>query len=87
MGSSVETRVKRIVAEVTGVDESEIKRESKFIDDLGVESLDIVEMIAAMEEEFDIEIPEEEAEKNITVGQAIDYIEKKLREKGTSGSS
>lgn len=74
----VEERVKKIVSEIIGLDENEITRESIFVDDLGVESLDVVEMIAAMEEEFDIEIPDEEAERNVTVGQAIDYIKEKL---------
>jgi len=77
---SVEERVKKIISEILGLDESEIKREARFVEDLGVESLDVVEMIAAMEEEFNIEIPEEEAEKNVTVGEAIDYIKKKLGE-------
>jgi len=77
---SVEERVKKIISEILGLDESEIKREARFVEDLGVESLDVVEMIAAMEEEFNIEIPEEEAEKNVTVGEAIEYIKKKLGE-------
>jgi len=76
--------VKRILVEILGINEADMGRDSKFVDDLGVESLDVVEMIAALEEEFDIEIPDEEAERNVTVGQAIDYIESKLREKQVS---
>jgi len=79
---SIEERIKKIISEILGIDESEITREARFIEDLGVESLDVVEMIAAMEEEFNIEIPEEEAEKNLTVGQAIDYINKRLKKSG-----
>ena len=82
---SVEQRVKKIVADILGIDEEEISRDSLFVDDLGVESLDVVEMIATMEEEFDIEIPDEEAERNVTVGQAIDYIKEKVEEKRGSG--
>jgi len=78
---SIEERMKKIISEILGIDESEITREARFVEDLGVESLDVVEMIAAMEEEFNIEIPDEEAEKNLTVGEAIDYIKEKL-EKG-----
>jgi len=79
---SIEERIKKIISEILGIDESEITREARFIEDLGVESLDVVEMIAAMEEEFNIEIPEEEAEKNLTVGEAIDYIKKRLKKSG-----
>jgi len=75
---SIEKRVKEIIAEILGVDEEEISWDSVFTDDLGLESLDQVELIAAMEEEFDIEIPDEEAERIITVGQAIDYIKRKI---------
>jgi len=74
----IEKRVKEIIADILGVDEEEISRDSVFTDDLGLESLDQVELIAAMEEEFDIEIPDEEAERIITVGQAIDYIKRKI---------
>jgi len=81
---SVEKRMKKIIAEILGLNEKEIKRDSIFVDDLGVESLDVVEMIAAMEEEFDIEISDEEAERNVTVGQAIDYIKEKLKKKRAS---
>ncbi|RJS87720.1 acyl carrier protein [Candidatus Bathyarchaeota archaeon] len=79
---SIEERMKKIISEILGIDESEITREARFVEDLGVESLDVVEMIAAMEEEFNIEIPDEEAEKNLTVGEAIDYIKEKLEKGG-----
>ena len=71
---SVENRVKKIVAEQLGVNESEIKNESTFVDDLGADSLDTVELVMALEEEFETEIPDEEAEKIASVQQAIDYI-------------
>ena len=72
---NVEQRVKKIVAEQLGVNEAEIKNESSFVDDLGADSLDTVELVMALEEEFETEIPDEEAEKITTVQQAIDYIE------------
>ena len=71
---SVENRVKKIVAEQLGVNESEIKNESTIVDDLGADSLDTVELVMALEEEFETEIPDEEAEKIASVQQAIDYI-------------
>src|SRR5689334_3970119 len=71
---NVEQRVKKIVAEQLGVNEAEIKSESSFVDDLGADSLDTVELVMALEEEFETEIPDEEAEKITTVQQAIDYI-------------
>jgi acyl carrier protein len=71
---SVEQRVKKIVAEQLGVNEAEIKNESAFVDDLGADSLDTVELVMALEEEFETEIPDEEAEKITTVQQAVDYI-------------
>jgi len=71
---SVEKRVKEIVAEQLGKDESEVKSESSFIDDLGADSLDIVELVMAMEDEFGIEIPDEDAEKIKTVKDVVDYI-------------
>lgn len=72
--SDIEQRVKKIVAEQLGVAEGEIKNESSFVDDLGADSLDTVELVMALEEEFDTEIPDEEAEKITTVQAAIDYI-------------
>ncbi|MCD6363002.1 MAG: acyl carrier protein [Synergistetes bacterium] len=71
-------RLKNIVVEKLGVDEAEIKPEASFVDDLGADSLDIVELIMAIEEEFDIEIPDEDAEKLTTIGAAIEYIKNKL---------
>jgi acyl carrier protein len=71
---NVEQRVKKIVAEQLGVNESEVKSESSFVDDLGADSLDTVELVMALEEEFDCEIPDEEAEKITTVKQAVDYV-------------
>jgi acyl carrier protein len=71
---NVEQRVRKIVAEQLGVNETEIKNESSFVDDLGADSLDTVELVMALEEEFETEIPDEEAEKITTVQQAINYI-------------
>ncbi len=71
---NVEQRVKKIVAEQLGVNEAEIKNESSFVDDLGADSLDTVELVMALEEEFGTEIPDEEAEKITTVQHAIDYV-------------
>lgn len=67
-------RVKEIIVEQLGVDEEEVTMEASFIDDLGADSLDIVELIMALEEEFDLEIPDEDAEKLRTVGDAVEYI-------------
>jgi len=67
-------KVKKIIVDQLGVDEEDITLESSFIDDLGADSLDIVELIMAFEEEFDIEIPDSEAEKITTVGDAVEYI-------------
>ena len=72
---SVEAKVKSIIAEQLGVGEDEIKAESAFIEDLGADSLDIVELVMAFEEEFGIEIPDEDAEKITRVKEAIEYIE------------
>ncbi len=69
-----EQRVKKIVAEQLGVNEAEVKNESVFVDDLGADSLDTVELVMALEDEFETEIPDEEAEKITTVQQAIDYV-------------
>jgi len=71
---NIEHRVRKIVAEQLGVNEAEIKNESSFVDDLGADSLDTVELVMALEEEFETEIPDDEAEKITTVQQAIDYI-------------
>jgi len=80
--SSVEVRVKKIIAEQFGVKAESLKPETSFMKDLMAESIDTVELIAALEEEFDVEIPDEDAEKNQTVGQAIDYMRKKVTDKG-----
>ncbi len=72
--SSVEERVRKIVIEQLGVKEDEVKNDASFVDDLGADSLDTVELVMALEEEFDTEIPDEEAEKITTVQQAINYI-------------
>lgn len=74
MSSEVEKKVIAIIVEQLGIEESEVKKESSFIDDLGADSLDTVELVMAFEEEFDLEIPDEEAEKITTVGSAIDHI-------------
>ena len=72
--SNIEQRVKKIVAEQLGVNESEVKNASSFVNDLGADSLDTVELVMALEEEFECEIPDEDAEKITTVQQAIDYV-------------
>ncbi len=72
--SNIEERVRKIIVEQLGVEESEVKNESSFVDDLGADSLDTVELVMALEEEFDTEIPDEEAEKITTVQAAIDYV-------------
>jgi len=69
-------RVKKIIVDQLGIDTSKITEESSFVDDLGADSLDIVELIMAFEEEFDVEIPDEDAEKIKTVGDAIKYLNK-----------
>ncbi len=71
-------KVKAIIAENLGVDEAEVKMEAAFIEDLGADSLDTVELVMALEDEFGIEIPDEEAEKIRTVGDAVKFIEDKM---------
>src|ERR1700704_729460 len=78
---NVDQRVKKIVAEQLGVNEAEIKSGSSFVDDLGADSLDTVELVMALEEEFETEIPDEDAEKITTVQQAITYISSHLGKK------
>lgn len=77
--SSVDERVMKIVAEQLGVSESEVTKDSSFVGDLGADSLDTVELVMALEEEFDCEIPDEQAEKITTVKQAVDYINAHLK--------
>ena len=74
--SSIEERVRKIVVEQLGVKEDEVTAEASFVDDLGADSLDLVELIMAMEEKSDIEIPDEDAEKIATVQDAVDYVDK-----------
>lgn len=74
----VEAKVKEIIVEQLGVDEEQVAPEASFIDDLGADSLDTVELVMAFEEKFDIEIPDEDAEKMRTVGDAIGYLKDKL---------
>ena len=71
---SVEEKVKEIIIDQLGVDEKQVNPEASFIDDLGADSLDTVELVMALEEEFDVEIPDEDAEKIGTIQNAIDYI-------------
>ena len=74
---NIEARVKKIVAEQLGVNEAEVKNESSFVDDLGADSLDTVELVMAFEEEFGAEIPDEDAEKLTTVGAVVNYLKEK----------
>lgn len=80
--ASVEARVKKIVAEQLGLDELIIKNDASFVDDLGADSLDTVELVMAFEEEFGAEIPDEDAEKITTIQNAIDYIQDHIRISG-----
>lgn len=75
--SSVFDKVKNIIVDQLSVEDEEVNMESTFVDDLGADSLDIVELVMAFEEEFDMEIPDEDAEKIKTVGDAVKYIEEK----------
>ncbi len=78
--ASIEQRVKEIIVEQLGVEEDEVSPEASFIDDLGADSLDTVELVMAFEEEFNIEIPDEDAEGITTVQDAIDYIKANVKE-------
>lgn len=78
---NIDEKVKNIISEQLGVKKEEIKLESSFIDDLGADSLDTVEVVMALEEEFGIEIPDEDAEKITTVGESVKYIDTKLNKK------
>lgn len=77
MSNSIEERVKKIVVEQLGVKDDEVKNTASFVDDLGADSLDTVELVMALEEEFDCEIKDEEAEKITTIQEAIDFIKAK----------
>jgi len=77
--SDIEQRVKKIVAEQLGANEADVKLESSFVDDLGADSLDTVELVMALEEAFECEIPDEDAEKITTVQQAIDYVNANIK--------
>ena len=77
MGNDLEQAIRKIVAQQLDVEAGQVTMEARFIDDLGADSLDIVELVMTIEEEFDIEIPDEEAEKLATVGDAVAYVEKK----------
>jgi acyl carrier protein len=81
MTTSTFERVKAIIVEQLGVNGEEVTEEASFVEDLGADSLDVVELVMALEEEFRIEIPDEEAEKIRTVGQAVQYIEQRLAAK------
>ncbi len=74
----IREEVKKIISELIHIELGEIKEESKFVDDLGADSLDIVEIIMAIENKFEMEIPDEDAQKIKTVGEAIDYIHQKI---------
>jgi acyl carrier protein len=79
--TSVEERVLEIISENLGVNKEQLTRNTRFVDDLGADSLDLVEVVMELEEEFDIAIPDEESEKIKTVGEAIDYVQKELSKK------
>lgn len=78
--SNIEARVKKIVVEQLGVKDEEVTNDASFVDDLGADSLDTVELVMALEEEFETEIPDEDAEKITTIQQAIDYINANMGE-------
>jgi len=82
--ADIESKVKKIVSEQMGVAESEISRETSFVNDLNADSLDTVELVMEFEEEFELNIPDEQAEKIQTVGQAIDYIKEYLEKGGNA---
>ena len=84
MADDIEAKIKAIVAEQLGVDQAEISRETSFVNDLNADSLDTVELVMEFEDEFDMSIPDEEAEKIQTVGQAIDFVNQFVKGKGDS---
>ena len=83
MSSNVQEKVRAIIAEQLGVKPEQVTPQASFIDDLGADSLDTVELVMALEEEFGVEIPDEEAEKLVTVGDAVKYIEDKAGQKAS----
>lgn len=76
---NIEKKIKHIIAEQLSISEEEVANEASFIDDLGADSLDIVELVMAMEEEFEMEIPDEDAEKLLSVQDVIDYVKKRTQ--------
>jgi acyl carrier protein len=84
MGMSVEEKVKEIIVEQLGVEASQVTENAKFVDDLGADSLDTVELVMALEEEFSLEIPDEDAEKIQSVGDAINYIKENTKKAGAN---
>ncbi len=84
MVQEIEPRVKEIIVEQLSVDPEQVTLQASFVNDLGADSLDTVELVMALEEEFDLEIPDEEAEKIGTVGQAVEYIKTKMQDKKSS---
>jgi acyl carrier protein len=82
--SEVNEKVRKIIAENLGVDENKVVPEASFVEDLGADSLDTVELVMALEEQFDMEIPDEDAQKILTVQDAIDYVANKAVEKSSS---
>lgn len=83
--TEIETRVKKIVVEQLGVKEEEITSQASFVDDLGADSLDTVELVMALEEEFGTEIPDEDAEKIVTVKNAVEYIMQRMDKEAKAG--
>ncbi len=79
--TEIEEKVIQVVSEQLSVDKGEVKRDTSFVNDLNADSLDIVELVMELEDEFDLTIPDEEAEKLSTVGEAVDYIQKHLEDK------
>ena len=77
MGNDLEQTIRTLVAQQLDVDAAQVTMEARFLDDLGADSLDLVELVMAIEEEFEVEIPDEEAEKIVTVGDAVAYVNKK----------
>ena len=83
--NTIEARVKKVIVEQLGVKEEEVTNDASFVDDLGADSLDSVELVMALEEEFETEIPDEDAEKIGTVQQAIDYVSARADKQRTEG--